>query len=100
MLAKSSWDSVAFARVTLPEYAFVDPVGGLAVGLLQNGGGVMPGAAVQTLAPVPEVLPPFLRALVALALPSDVSQPSAKMPYHLLYAVMMMGLLVFIGRAG
>lgn len=68
-----SWDSVAFARVTLPEYAFVDPVGGLAVSLLQNGGGMMPGAAVQTLTPVPEVLPPFLRALVALALPSDVS---------------------------
>lgn len=83
----------------MPEYAFVDPVGGLAVGLPQTGGVMMPGAAVQTLTPVPEVLPPFLRALVTLALPSDVSQSSAEMPYHLLYAVMMM-LLVLVGRAG
>lgn len=85
----------------MPEYALVDPVGGLAVGLLQAAGGMVPGAAVQTLTPVPEVLPPFLRALVALALPPDVSQPPAEMPYHLLYAVMMMVLLLLlVGRAG
>lgn len=61
---------------------------------------MMPGAAVQTLASVPEVLPPLLRALVALALPPDVSQPPAEMPYHLLYAVMMVLLLLLVGRAG
>lgn len=61
----------------------------------------MPGAAVQALTPIPEVLAPFLRALVALALPSDVSQPPAEVPYHLLDAVMMMVLLlVLVGRAG
>lgn len=92
---------MGLGRVTLPEYAFIDPVGGLAVGLLRTTGGVMPGTAVQTLTPIPEVLPTSLRALVALALPSDVSQPPAEMPYHLLYAVMMMVLLlVFVGRAG
>jgi len=91
---------IALVRVTLPEYAFVDPVGGLAIDLLRTGDGVIPGAAVQTLTPVPEVLRPFLRALVALALPSDVSQPPAEVPYHLLYAVMMMLLLVLVGRAG
>lgn len=92
----------------LPEYALVDPVGSLAVGLLRRaagsgggGGGLMPGAAVQALTPVPEVLaPPFLRALAALALPPDVSQPPAEVPYHLLYAVVMMRLLVLVGRAG
>lgn len=65
--------SNAFARVTLPEYALIDPVGGLAIGLLRTDGGIMPGAAVQTLTPVSEILAPFLWALMALTLPSDVS---------------------------
>lgn len=86
------------AWVTLPEYAFINPVGSLAIGLLQANG--RSGAAVQTLTSVPKVvLLPFLGTLVTLALPSDVSQSSTEMPYHLLYAMMMMVLsLVFVGR--
>lgn len=89
--------------VTLPEYALVNPVGSLAVGCLLHR---MPGAAVQALTAIPEVFLALLRALLALALPSDVSQPPAEMPYHLLYAVMMVVmmmmllLLVLVRRAG
>jgi len=39
-------DSVAFARVTLPEYALINPVSGFAIGFLWTDGGTMPGAAV------------------------------------------------------
>lgn len=87
------------AFVTLPEYALVDPVGGLAVGLLQTGR----TAAVEALTAITEVLLALLRALLALALPPHVPQPPAEVPYHLLYAMMMMVmvvLLVLVGRAG
>lgn len=65
----------------------------------------MPGATtVQALAAIPEILLTFLRALVALALPPNMAQSPTEMPYHLLYAVMMVVmvllLFVFVGRAG
>lgn len=90
--------------VTLPEYALVNLVSGLAVGLLQIHG--MPGAAVEALTAIPEVLLPFLRAFLALALPPDMSESPAEVSYHLLYTVMMVVvmlvllLFVFVGRAG
>lgn len=90
----------------MPEYALVNPVGGLTVGLLEADR--VPGAAVEALTAIPKVLLALLRALLALALPSDVTQPPAKVPYHLLDAVMMVVmvvvmlllLLVLVGRAG
>jgi len=93
--------SSSSARVTLPQYALVDPVRGFAIGIPRIHG--MPDAPVEALTSVSKILLSFLRRLVTLALSSHVSQPPAEMSYHLLYAVMMMLLLllfVFVGRTG
>jgi len=95
--------SSSSARVTLPQYALIDPIGGLAVGIPRIH--EMPDAPVEALTSVSKVLLSFLRGLVTLALSSHVTQSPTEMSYHLLYAVMMMMLLlllllVFVGRTG
>lgn len=78
--------------VTLPEYAFVDPISGLAIGVPQAR---YARTSVQTLASVPEIVLLLPRRVLALALPPDVSQPPAEVPYHLLDAVMVMVVRLF-----